>query len=234
MNQALLQLHNLSCERDERLLFHRLNATIDAGDIVQIEGPNGSGKTTLLRVLTSISNDYQGDILWQGQPLSRVKLDYLSQLLHIGHLPGVKKALTPRENLTWYAGMNNTHPSRSNNNERIEQALSEVGLFGYEDTPCFQLSAGQARRVALARLFFTPARVWILDEPFTAIDHSGIENLQRVMTEHVAGGGCVILTTHQEMNLANVKRINLLDNRPSAEDLEARESMPNDYEGGMV
>ena len=97
--------------------------------------------------------------------------------------------------------------------QRVEQALTEVGLYGYEDQPCFQLSAGQARRVALARLFFTPARVWILDEPFTAIDQAGVEHLQNLMVEHAAGGGCVILSTHQDMTLTNVKKINLMNHR---------------------
>lgn len=213
MNQTLLQLHNLSCERDERILFSGLNVSVAAGDIVQIEGPNGSGKTTLLRILTTISNDYLGEVSWQGQALAKVKLDYLSQLLHIGHLPGIKKALTPRENLMWYASMNNTHEVHLDMQQRVEQALTEVGLYGYEDQPCFQLSAGQARRVALARLFFTPARVWILDEPFTAIDQAGVEHLQNLMVEHAAGGGCVILSTHQDMTLTNVKKINLMNHR---------------------
>lgn len=218
MNQALLQFHSLSCERDERVLFSGLNLTVAAGDIIQIEGPNGSGKTTLLRILTTISDDYQGEISWQGQSLAKVKLDFLSQLLHIGHLPGIKKALTPRENLTWYASMNNTHIVHLDMQQRVEQALTEVGLYGYEDQPCFQLSAGQARRVALARLFFTPARVWILDEPFTAIDQAGVEHLQNLMVEHAAGGGCVILSTHQDMTLTNVKKINLMEYR-STDDL---------------
>lgn len=206
MNQPLLELRNLACERDERVLFSGLDLAVSAGDIVQVEGPNGSGKTTLLRTLTGISPDYSGEILWQGQPLSRVKVEYCNQLLYVGHLPGIKKALSPRENLAWYAGMNNGHQRAT-----VEQALEEVGLFGYEDTPCYHLSAGQMRRVALARLFFTPARLWILDEPFTAIDVQGVDNLQKLMQEHAAGGGAVILTTHQAMSIDNVRHVNLLD-----------------------
>ncbi len=204
MTDSLIELKNLRCERDERILFEGLDLSVNAGDIVQIEGPNGSGKTTLLRVLTTSSVDYEGELYWRGEPFSSSKLDYLNQLLYIGHLSGVKKALTPRENLNWFGGINQGHKRCS-----IEAALQEVGLFGFEDVPCHHLSAGQLRRVALARLFLTPARVWILDEPFTAIDKQGVANLEQLMTEHAAGGGCVILTTHQDMTVPSLRKINL-------------------------
>jgi heme exporter protein A len=202
----ILELCKLSCERDERQLFANLSLQVFPGDIVQVEGPNGSGKTTLLRILTTISADYLGDILWRGRELAKDKLDYLNHLLYIGHLPGVKKALSPRENLLWFSGMSNGHLQRP-----IEDALDEVGLFGFEDVPCYSLSAGQLRRVALARLFLTPAQVWILDEPFTAIDKQGVKNLEKLMAEHAAGGGSIILTTHQDLGIEGVKRLNLLD-----------------------
>lgn len=200
----LLDLQALRCERDERVLFENLNLQVMAGDIVQVEGPNGSGKTTLLRLLTTTSADYDGQICWRGSPLRQNRLDYLNQLLYIGHLPGVKKALTPRENLSWFCGLNQGHQRCS-----IESALEEVGLYGFEDVPCHHLSAGQLRRVALARLFLTPARVWILDEPFTAIDKQGVKNLEQLMAEHARGGGCVLLTTHQDMAMDGVRCLNL-------------------------
>lgn len=206
MSHPLLELQALRCERDERVLFENLDLQVMAGDVVQVEGPNGSGKTTLLRLLSTTSADYEGQILWQGETLKKSRLDYLNQLLFIGHLPGVKKALTPRENLNWFCGMNQGHQRCS-----IEAALDEVGLFGLEDVPCHHLSAGQLRRVALARLFLTPARVWILDEPFTAIDKQGVKNLEALMAEHAAGGGCVLLTTHQDMIMDGVRRLNLED-----------------------
>ncbi len=208
MANPLIQLEALSCERDERVLFSGLDLAVSAGDVIQIEGPNGSGKTTLLRVLTTTSADFSGEIRWLGQPLSRVRLDYLNNLLYIGHLPGIKKGLTPLENLRWFCGLNQGHQRLS-----MEEALAAVGLAGYEDVPCFQLSAGQNRRVALARLYLTPARVWILDEPFTAIDKQGVANLEQLMAEHAAGGGCVVLTTHQELDLAGVRKVNLLGYR---------------------
>ena len=210
MNPALIELQNLHCERDERVLFSGLNATVYGGDILQVEGPNGSGKTTLLRLITHMSGDYSGEIRWQGQALTKVRLDFLNQLLFIGHQTGIKKALTPRENLAWYAGLNHGHQRCS-----VEAALEQVGLYGYEDVGCFQLSAGQLRRVALARLFLTPARVWVLDEPFTAIDRKGVSNLESLMAEHAAGGGCVILTTHQELRLTQLRRLNLNEFKPN-------------------
>jgi len=213
MSHPLLELQALRCERDERVLFENLDLQVMAGDIVQVEGPNGSGKTTLLRLLTTTSADYSGQILWRGVPLKQSRLEYLNQLLFVGHLPGIKKALTPRENLNWFCGINQGHQRCS-----IESALDEVGLYGFEDVPCHQLSAGQLRRVALARLFLTPARVWILDEPFTAIDKQGVKNLEALMAEHAAGGGCVLLTTHQDMAMEGVRRLNLEDYKGGADE----------------
>lgn len=196
----------MSCERDERCLFSGLQLGVGAGEIVQIEGPNGSGKTTLLRILTGMSADYSGDVLWQGQSIRQVRHDFLANMLYLGHLPGIKKSLTPSENLAWYAGLNPTHQRIS-----IASALAEVGLRGYEDVTCHALSAGQLRRVALARLFLTPARLWVLDEPFTAIDKQGVGNLEALLAEHVVGGGSIILTTHQELHSVSVRRLNLKD-----------------------
>ena len=205
----LLELRDLGCERDERLLFTGLKLQLHPGDVVQIGGPNGAGKTTLLRALAGISNDYSGEILYSGQPLSVSAWDYARDKLYLGHLPGIKKALTPAENLAWYQAQTGARMT-------IEEALTAVGLYGYEDTPCYQLSAGQLRRVALARLHLSEARLWILDEPFTAIDKLGVSQLEALIASQSTRGGVVILTSHQDLTLPQLRMVNLQDYRPKS------------------
>ncbi len=177
---------------------------------MQIEGPNGCGKTTFLRAITTLLSDYEGDIQWRGQSIQRVRTDYLSHLLFIGHLPGVKKTLTPRENLQFLMRLH-----QNVQNQEIEQALEKVGLYGYEDMPGHQLSAGQLRRVGLARLYLSKAPVWVLDEPYTAIDKQGVAALEALFAQHVESGGCVILTTHQSPSIAGLKRVPLDEYSPN-------------------
>lgn len=217
---ALIELRNFACERDERILFSSLNAKFYAGQVVQIFGANGSGKTTLLRVLAGVSSDYQGDILWRGQALSVSAWEYANASLYLGHLAGVKKALTPLENLRWYAAIQNGCTETDNNalknyanveDKTLLHALAEVNLAGYEDTPCHQLSAGQLRRVALARLVFSSAALWILDEPFMALDKTGIAQLEARLANHALAGGLVLVTSHQDINIANLQHLNLQD-----------------------
>lgn len=205
MATALLQVENLFCERDERILFEDLAFSLNAGEVIQVEGQNGSGKTTLLRILSGLSNNYEGDIFWQGEPVEDVRDDFLSELLYFGHHPGVKAILTPEENLRWYAAM---HPGIDET--QIIPALEKVGLAGYEDAPCHALSAGQHRRVSLARLYLSDAKLWILDEPFTAIDKRGVAEKEQLILEHARKGGSVILTTHHELGVGEyVRRLNL-------------------------
>lgn len=202
----LIELHNLSCERDERVLFARLNAQFSAGQVVQILGPNGSGKTTLLRTLAGVSHDYTGDILWCGENVRNHRWDFASQLLYLGHLPGVKKSLTTLENLRWYAALQGEV-----DDAQLLEALAQVKLAGYEDTPCYQLSAGQTRRVALARLAFSTAKVWILDEPFTALDKTGVAQLESRLENHAAKGGLVLVTSHQDIAIPGLQVLDLQD-----------------------
>ena len=166
-----------------------MSFTLNAGEWVQITGSNGAGKTTLLRLLTGLSRPDAGEVLWQGQPLHQVRDSYHQNLLWIGHQPGIKTRLTALENLHFY------HRDG--------------------DIPVNQLSAGQQRRVALARLWLTRATLWILDEPFTAIDVNGVDRLTQRMAQHTEQGGIVILTTHQPLNVAEskIRRISLTQTR---------------------
>ena len=205
MSEPLLLVNDLYCERDERVLFEHLTFTVEPGELVQIAGPNGAGKTTLLRMLSGLSSHYEGDILWRGQPLTQEREHFLSNTLYFGHHAGIKGILTPEENLRWYASI---HPFLFV--EEIPAALARVGLTGYEDVPCHSLSAGQNRRVSLARLYMNDAPLWILDEPFTAIDKSGVDQQEQWLAAHVAKGGSVILTTHHDLSSCGpVKRIDL-------------------------
>ncbi|EAA1832470.1 TPA: cytochrome c biogenesis heme-transporting ATPase CcmA, partial [Salmonella enterica] len=160
------------------------------GEWVQVTGGNGAGKTTLLRLLTGLARPDSGEVYWQGEPLRRVRDSFHRSLLWIGHQPGIKTRLTARENLHFF------HPG---DGARLPDALAQAGLAGFEDVPVAQLSAGQQRRVALARLWLTRAALWVLDEPFTAIDVNGVARLTRRMAAHTAQGGMVILTTHQPL-----------------------------------
>ncbi|RAU16695.1 heme ABC transporter ATP-binding protein CcmA [Nitrincola tibetensis] len=205
MSEPLLIVKKLFCERDDRVLFDQLSFDVSAGDVVQIEGQNGSGKTTLLRILGALSRHYEGEIYWKGESIHDDSLAYRNDLLYLGHQPGVKAVLTPEENLRWFMAL---HPSLDVG--QICHALSEVGLRGFEDVPCHMLSAGQNRRVGLARLYLSQALLWILDEPFTAIDKQGVAAQEALLLAHAERGGAVILTTHHELNLGQfVRRVNL-------------------------
>ncbi len=203
----MLEARELLCERDERTLFSGLSFTLNAGEWVQITGSNGAGKTTLLRLLTGLSRPDAGEVLWQGQPLHQVRDSYHQNLLWIGHQPGIKTRLTALENLHFY--------HRDGDTAQCLEALAQAGLAGFEDIPVNQLSAGQQRRVALARLWLTRATLWILDEPFTAIDVNGVDRLTQRMARHTEQGGIVILTTHQPLNVAEskIRRISLTQTR---------------------
>lgn len=200
-----LEFRQFTCLRDGYPLFNPLNFKLRAGEIVQISGANGAGKTTFLRAMCGLFDEWEGEFLWNGETLKTPNFSMKSQMLYLGHQPGVKKSLSASENLQWFFGVQGRRfPGQ------ISKALAEVGLSGYEDVMCYQMSAGQMRRVALARLYVSEAPVWILDEPFTAIDRSGVKNLETLLQTHVSNGGLVVLTTHQPLAIEGVRLIELI------------------------
>lgn len=187
----MLHANQLTCVYEERVLFESLSFTVEPGEVVQIAGENGSGKTSLLRLLTGLTQPESGYVCWQGERLSRVRDTFHQQMLWIGHKPGVKASLTADENLRLF------YPRSTL--EAREAALLAIGLAGFEDLPLYQLSAGQQRRSALARLWLSDAALWILDEPLAALDVAAIETLTHRLEKYVQRGGSVILTTHQPL-----------------------------------
>ncbi|MFG0723608.1 cytochrome c biogenesis heme-transporting ATPase CcmA [Pseudomonas sp. GLN_6] len=194
MTSPLLEAVALACERDWRMLFERLELRLVPGEMLQVVGPNGSGKTSLLRLLAGLMQPTAGEIRLNGQPLAAQRAELARNLLWIGHAAGIKGLLTAEENLIWLCALH--QPAER---EAIWQALAAVGLRGFEDVPCHTLSAGQQRRVALARLYLPGPPLWVLDEPFTALDKAAVAQLENHLAAHCQQGGLVVLTTHHEM-----------------------------------
>ena len=209
MSEPLLHVKQLFCERDDRVLIRDLAFALHSGEILQIEGPNGSGKTTLIRILCGLSEDYEGELQWRGHPRNSQYDNFRHEHLYFGHLTGIKTSLSPRENLRWILQLKGVEQRGSVLDQAIETALEQVGLASYEDVPVYALSAGQKRRVALARLRLEPAALWVLDEPFTAIDKKGVAELESLVQQHASAGGSVILTTHHTLALAQVRKLQL-------------------------
>ncbi len=176
------------------MLFEHLELRLTGGDMVQISGPNGSGKTSLLRLLAGLMQPTSGQVLLNGQPLHAQRAELARNLLWIGHAAGIKDVLTPEENLNWLCALH-----QRATRDAIWQALAAVGLRGFEDVACHTLSAGQQRRVALARLYLSGPPLWILDEPFTALDKQGVAQLEEHLANHCERGGMVVLTTHHTL-----------------------------------
>jgi len=198
--EPLLAVHDLCLERGGRELFRDLSFDVLPGHLLQVDGPNGAGKTSLLRILAGLSRyGFSG------------RLERHCPLLYLGHHSAVKALLTPRENLAWHVS-----GEASYSDQQIEEALARVGLYGYEDVPSHALSAGQHRRVNLARLYLSHRALWLLDEPFTAIDKGGVAELEKLLVEHVQRGGAVVMTSHQPLRVAyEVRMLSLTAGLPA-------------------
>lgn len=189
----------VECVKGYDSLFEGVGFTLSPGEIMQVQGTNGSGKTSLLRILTGLSQPESGEIYWQDTNIEDDPATYRENLVYIGHQNGLKAGLTALENLQL-----GRKYLRYTNDWTTEAALDAVGLCGYEHIMAHQLSAGQKRRVALARLFLTTASLWILDEPTTAIDIDGVHAFEQTVEAHALNGGMVILTAHQSLQFGKV------------------------------
>lgn len=195
---SMLEAQDLECIRGERRLFHGVGFRLDAGELLLLQGKNGAGKTTLLRMLCGLAHPESGIIRWQGECIRKLGDDFRAELCYLGHLNAIKEELTPLENLLAAAYL----AGRPLGADEALAALEQVGLGGREDLACRYLSQGQKRRVALARLVQERRPLWILDEPFVALDVNAVAWLAGLIGAHLQRGGLAVLTTHQPVDIA--------------------------------
>jgi heme exporter protein A len=201
--RAMLKVSGLTCSRGERQLFADVSFSLAAGEWLHVQGENGAGKTSLLRLLVGLSPADAGEIYWRGVAASEA--DFHRDLLYLGHHAAVKDDLTPLENLCLSAALDGIPLDE----KAALAALVRLGLRGREALPVRVLSAGQKRRVLLARLLTRPAALWVLDEAFNALDSGAVQLLGELIGEHLAKGGLAVLTSHQPLPLPAGKRLML-------------------------
>ena len=192
---ALLQIRELSCIRNDRLLFEHLNFSLEPGQMLLVEGPNGSGKTSLLRILTGLRMADSGEVLWRGKVIDRLAGDYYEQVNYVGHHDGIKLELSCLENLRLARAMGIPTDCE------LDTVLEQVNLYAEGDTEASSLSAGQRRRLALARILATDSTLWILDEPFTSLDRTSMTLFSDIFERHLQANGIVVMTSHHEIEL---------------------------------
>lgn len=201
-----LAIHHLAFERNNQFLFKEVNCLLNAGEVLQLRGANGSGKSTLLRILAGFLQPHEGAIQWQNQCIFKQRDAYQQQLHYVGHQHGVKHHLTVYENLQHYYAL----ACLEQNDLQIKKIIQQIQMQHVIHTQASYLSAGQLRRLALARLLLTKTSLWILDEPTTALDVDGQQLLMNWLTEHLAEGGMAIIATHHHLQLAReIKTIHL-------------------------
>jgi heme exporter protein A len=193
-----LEAEGLACRRGDRTLFSGLSFTVSAGEALHVEGHNGSGKTSLLRMLCGLSLPAEGEIRWGGRDISRLGDDFARDLLYIGHHNGVKAELTGFENLALAGRLR----GEATSTEACLDALARMGLAGLQELPAGILSQGQRRRLALSRLILSRVPLWILDEPFTALDRKAVAQMKATIEHHLADGGVLVMVTHQEVPIS--------------------------------
>jgi len=198
----MLEAAELECERGARMLFRGVSFVLLAGELLRVAGANGSGKTSLLRILCGLAWPSAGEVRWKGQPIDGLREDYARELVYIGHAPAVKDDLTPRENLEISCRL----AGQSTGMEALAAALERLGV---PELPVRKLSQGQRRRAALARLLVSETPLWLLDEPFAALDAEGISILNGLMGKQVDRGGAVVYTTHQDAGVRNTRVLDL-------------------------
>ena len=195
----MLAAAHLSCIRGTQTLFSDLSLQLGAGQWLYLQGENGAGKTSLLRILAGLAHPAEGTVTWQGHPISQQRSAYHADMLYLGHHASLKEDLTLTENLRGLMAMDGLKVTDA----AIRDALTRMGLSKRQHLPARVLSAGQKRRGLLARLLLRPAKLWILDEPFNALDINAIADLQACLKTHLQQGGMVVLTSHQTPDLGS-------------------------------
>lgn len=197
----MLEVSNLACSRGDHRLFSGLSFALQPGQIMQIQGRNGSGKTSLLRTLCGFIMQDEGVISWDGSDVRELGEEYFAQMMYLGHLNAIKDELSALENLRISTALSGEVLSE----KEALTALRRMGLRGRENLPAKVLSQGQRRRVALARMLVSEAKLWILDEPLAALDVGAVALIQELIAEHLANQGMVIFTTHQPLEVAGME-----------------------------
>lgn len=195
--KAWLSATQLSCVRGSQTLFTELSLHLNAGQWLYVQGENGSGKTSLLRILAGLALPAAGTVYWQGTAIDKQRTNYHADMLYLGHHASLKEDLTLSENLRSLMAMDGQPVS----DEAIRAALTRMGLGKRQHLPARVLSAGQKRRGLLTRLLLRPAKLWLLDEPFNALDVSAIADFQDCLRAHLSVGGMIVLTSHQTPDL---------------------------------
>lgn len=198
--QPILAFNDLGCSKGGRQLFKGVHCTVQSGRWLHVVGANGIGKTSLLRMLCGLSPIESGDILWNGQSIRTQRGSFQQDLCYLGHLNSLQESMTVRENLVFTTALRG-HACHA---KTVSATLARFGVGGRSEQLVRHLSQGQKRRVALARLSLSPARLWVLDEPFVAMDDTGIRMLSELIAQHLEGGGVTVLTSHQSVNIGKV------------------------------